>query len=54
MVNTIGFIGLGIMGQHMSTHLLKAGYRVVAYDVLPGALEKIAARGKSDRSHVVL
>jgi 2-hydroxy-3-oxopropionate reductase len=45
MVNTIGFIGLGIMGQHMSAHLLKAGYKVVAYDILPGNLEKIAALG---------
>jgi len=45
MANTIGFVGLGIMGQHMSAHLLKADYKVVAYDILPDHLEKIAALG---------
>jgi 2-hydroxy-3-oxopropionate reductase len=45
MANTIGFIGLGIMGQHMSAHLLKADHKVVAYDILPDHLEKIAALG---------
>jgi 2-hydroxy-3-oxopropionate reductase len=45
MANAIGFIGLGIMGQHMSAHLLKAGYKVVAYDILPEHLEKIVVLG---------
>ena len=45
MKQKIGFIGLGIMGQHMSANLLKAGYMVVAYDILPRNLEKIVALG---------
>jgi 2-hydroxy-3-oxopropionate reductase len=45
MQKTIGFIGLGIMGKHMASHLLKAGYHLVAYDLLPDNLEKIVALG---------
>jgi len=29
---TIGFIGLGVMGQSMAGHLLKAGYSMVVYN----------------------
>ena len=31
-METIGFIGLGIMGAPMAGHLLDAGYAVVASD----------------------
>ena len=41
----IGFIGLGIMGQHMAEHLLNAGYEMVAYDIVPIALDRIVSRG---------
>ncbi|GAA1244294.1 2-hydroxy-3-oxopropionate reductase [Pseudonocardia aurantiaca] len=41
----IGFIGLGIMGGPMAANLLKAGYPVVGYDVVPAALEKFTAAG---------
>lgn len=41
----IGFIGVGIMGQHMSKHLLDAGYEVVAYDVVSEALDVAVANG---------
>lgn len=41
----IGFIGIGIMGQHMSAHLLNAGYEMVAYDIVSENLDKIVARG---------
>ena len=30
---TLGFIGLGAMGGRMARHLLRAGYRVVAFDL---------------------
>lgn len=30
----IGFIGLGIMGKPMVKNLLKAGYEIVAYDLI--------------------
>jgi 2-hydroxy-3-oxopropionate reductase len=41
----IGFIGLGIMGQHMSAHLLKARYELVAYDIVREKLDRIVALG---------
>lgn len=30
---SVGMVGLGIMGSAMSAHLMRAGYRVVGYDV---------------------
>ena len=41
----VGFIGLGIMGRPMVKNLLKAGYKVVAYDINPAAVGEIAAAG---------
>ena len=31
-ISTIGFIGTGLMGEHMARNLLKAGYKVVAWN----------------------
>lgn len=41
----IGFIGLGIMGKPMVKNLLKAGNRVKVADVVPTAVEALAAEG---------
>lgn len=41
----IGFIGLGIMGQHMAAHLISAGYEVTAYDICKEAVEVLAGKG---------
>jgi len=41
----IGFIGLGIMGQHMSAHLIDAGYQVVVFDINPVSVEKLTSKG---------
>jgi 2-hydroxy-3-oxopropionate reductase len=41
----IGFIGLGIMGKPMSKNLLKAGYALAVYDVVPGPLAEVVAAG---------
>lgn len=41
----IGFIGLGIMGRPMSRNLIKAGYPLVVYDIVPAAVEEIVAAG---------
>ncbi len=41
----IGFIGVGIMGNHMSAQILNAGYEVIAYDIIESALEKAIASG---------
>ena len=44
-METIGFIGLGIMGRPMSKHLVAAGLTVIGYDVMPENLKKAAAYG---------
>lgn len=41
----IGFIGLGIMGKPMAKNLLRAGYPLVVYDVVPGPVAELAAAG---------
>ncbi len=33
----VGMIGLGIMGSAMSSNLIKAGFKVLGYDVVPAA-----------------
>src|SRR5450759_5768184 len=42
---TIGFIGLGIMGRPMSQHILKAGYPVVVFDMMPAGVQEVVAAG---------
>ncbi len=41
----IGFIGLGVMGGPMCRNLLKAGYRVTAYDIRTEAVRDMAQSG---------
>ena len=41
----VGFIGLGIMGKHMSRNLIKAGHELVVYDVVAEAVDEIVAAG---------
>ena len=43
--DTVGFIGLGMMGQPMATNLLKKGHRVVAFDIAASSVEKVVALG---------
>jgi L-threonate 2-dehydrogenase len=38
--NAVGMIGLGIMGSAMAANLMKAGFKVVGYDVLPQSMRK--------------
>ncbi|MGH9397545.1 MAG: NAD(P)-dependent oxidoreductase [Terriglobia bacterium] len=50
MPESIGFIGLGIMGQPMALNLVKAGHKVSIFNRTPGkaeALEKAGARAAS-------
>jgi len=44
-MNKIGFVGLGIMGKPMSKNLLKAGYKLVVYDIVPAAVEEVKKAG---------
>ena len=41
----IGFIGLGIMGNPMSRNLMKAGHKLVVYDIVPALLDAAVAHG---------
>jgi 3-hydroxyisobutyrate dehydrogenase len=41
----VGFIGTGTMGQPMVANLVKKGFGVVAYDIVPAALEAAAGLG---------
>eukprot|EP00928_Gymnodinium_smaydae_P037977 TRINITY_DN26299_c0_g1_i1.p1 TRINITY_DN26299_c0_g1~~TRINITY_DN26299_c0_g1_i1.p1 ORF type:complete len:319 (-),score=88.81 TRINITY_DN26299_c0_g1_i1:38-994(-) len=47
---TIGFIGLGNMGGPMALNLVKAGRKVVAFDLNTAAVDKIASAGGSGAS----
>ena len=41
----VGMIGLGIMGSAMSANLVKGGFEVHGYDIVPAARRKLAAPG---------
>lgn len=41
----IGFIGLGIMGRPMALNLLKAGYRLVVFDIVPEKVQALVDAG---------
>jgi 2-hydroxy-3-oxopropionate reductase len=45
MPETIGFIGLGIMGKPMAYNLMKAGYKLVVTNRSPAPMDELAARG---------
>ena len=44
-MNKIGFIGLGIMGKPMAGNLLKAGYRLIVYDINTDAVKELVKQG---------
>ncbi len=45
MPETIGFIGLGLMGKPMAANLLTAGYPVVVHSRSPGPVDELVAQG---------
>ena len=50
MTQTIGVVGLGVMGSAMAGNLLKAGFAVEGYDIAPkarAALRRIGGRPAS-------
>jgi putative dehydrogenase len=48
---SVGMIGLGIMGSAMSKNLIKAGFSVIGYDVLPKAVDAfVTGGGKAAKS----
>ena len=45
MAQTVGFIGLGIMGRPMAKNLLKAGYRLVVHSRSQGPVDELVGAG---------
>ena len=45
MTMKVGFVGLGLMGQAMSHNLVKDGYQVFGYDILPGQVKAAEEKG---------
>jgi 2-hydroxy-3-oxopropionate reductase len=41
----IGFIGLGIMGKPMAKNLLKAGHKLVVYDIVDASVKELVQAG---------
>ena len=44
MDRTIAFIGLGTMGRPMASNLLKGGFTIRAFDIVPGAVDARSRR----------
>jgi len=45
MKQTVGMIGVGVMGTAFTRNLVKAGFNVVGYDPLPEAMERLRVEG---------
>src|SRR4029453_10290340 len=45
MAQTVGFIGLGIMGRPMAKNLLKAGYPLVVHSRSQGPVQELVSAG---------
>ncbi len=45
MPETIGFIGLGLMGRPMATNLIKAGHSLVVHSRSPQPVDALVALG---------
>lgn len=45
MAETVGFVGLGVMGAPMASNLIKAGHELVVFDVVADAVEKAKGEG---------
>jgi 3-hydroxyisobutyrate dehydrogenase-like beta-hydroxyacid dehydrogenase len=41
----LGWIGVGKMGAPMATHLLKAGYKLTVFDIVPAAMKALVDQG---------
>ena len=45
MSETVGFIGLGVMGRPMAKHVMAGGYRLIVHSRSPGPVEALVAAG---------
>jgi len=39
---SLGFVGLGVMGRPMASHLAAAGHAITLYDIVPGLAQRLA------------
>jgi 3-hydroxyisobutyrate dehydrogenase-like beta-hydroxyacid dehydrogenase len=51
-MQTIGFIGVGIMGGAIAARMMERGYSVLAYDKKPEILDRLCAEGAERASSV--
>jgi 2-hydroxy-3-oxopropionate reductase len=51
-VSTIGFIGLGIMGNPMACHLARAGHTVIGYNRSPGRAAALIDAGGAEADSI--
>lgn len=45
MIRRVGFIGLGNMGYPMCLHLMRAGFTVSGYDIVPEKIRRLQSQG---------
>ena len=45
VTTTVGVVGLGIMGSAMARNMLKAGFRVIGFDIVPASRAAFAKEG---------
>ncbi len=45
MAETVGFVGLGVMGRPMAQNLIKAGHRLIVHNRSRGAVDEVVASG---------
>ena len=50
MADTVGFIGLGLMGRPMAKHLLAAGHRLIVHSRSRGPVDEVVAAGAREAS----
>lgn len=50
---TIGFIGVGVMGNPIAKHLISRGHEVVVYDRIEAAILRLVAEGAKPASSIV-
>lgn len=51
-METVGVIGLGVMGAPMAANLLKAGFDVVGYNRSPGPVQRLVAAGGTSATSI--
>lgn len=51
MKQKIGFIGLGIMGRHMASHLIAAGHALYVFDINASAVQELVGKGAIACAH---